>query len=218
MRGREHPLPIVISKREEIGMKKLVLALSLFATFAAGFLTAGWLLYLAHEHRESRRLPVAVILRREAARAEQRELPSGDYFIGARENRLMLTVRPDGGVGLNSAGHRSFMFKYRPTSGFHVPTVALAVFDGQRKFRSWTDVGLRARLALKVQWLGASHGALQGSTTGGAFAKIGNAWVGPGKLDPPIFTYFGFRYRYGVKIGEWVKDGEAKRRMKQGSR
>lgn len=184
-------------------MKKLVLALSLFATFAAGFLTAGWLLYLAHEHRESRRLPVAVILRREAARAEQRELPSGDYFIGARENRLMLTVRPDGGVGLNSAGHRSFGFKYRPTSGFHVPIVSLAVFDGHGKFRSWTDLGLRARLSLKVQWLGAA----QGSAAGGAFARVGDTWIGAGKINPPFFTYAGVRYRYGVKAGEWVKDG-----------
>ncbi len=184
-------------------MKKLVLALSFFTTFAAGFLTAGWLLYLAHEHRESRRLPVAVILRKEAARGEQRELPSGDYFIGARENRLMLTVRPDGGVGLNSAGHRSFGFKYRPTSGFHVPIVSLAVFDSHGKFRSWTDLGLRARLSLKVQWLGAA----QGSAAGGAFARVGDTWIGAGKINPPFFTYAGVRYRYGVKAGEWVKDG-----------
>ena len=161
-------------------MKKPVLVLSLLATFAAGFITAAGLLYLAHEHRESRRLPVAVILRREAARGENRELPSGDYFIGARENRLMLTVRPDGGVGLNSDGHRSFGFKYRPTSGFHVPIVSLAVFDSHGKFRSWTDLGLRARLSLKVQRLGAARR----SATGGAFAKIGDAWLGAERFFP----------------------------------
>ncbi len=184
-------------------MKKFVLAFSFFATFAAGFLTAGWLLYLAHERRESRRLPVAVILRREAARAERRKLPSGDYFIGARENLLMLTVRPDGGVGLNSAGHRSFGFKYRPTSGFHVPIVSLAVFGRHGKFRSWTALGLRPRLSLKVQWLGPAHGAV----AGGAFIKMGGAWIGAGKINPPLFTCAGVDYRYRVKAGEWVKAG-----------
>lgn len=48
-----------IPQREEIGMKKLLIALSFLATFAAGFLAAGWLLYLAHERREARQIPVA---------------------------------------------------------------------------------------------------------------------------------------------------------------
>jgi hypothetical protein len=184
-------------------MKRFLLTLSFLATFAGGFLAAGWLLYLAHERRESRRMPVAEILHKEAAWQKDRELPSGNYFIGASKNLLLLTVRPGGGVRINSAAHRSFRFKFSPTSGFHVPIVSLAVFDGRGKFRAWSDVGLRSRFSLKVQWLGTTRG----SATQGAFVKIGTAWVGPGMIHPPFFTYAGSRYRYGVKTGKWVMDG-----------